>query len=103
MTPRAATPGPARPPETPPRSGSTSRSWRSISAALQQPGVSRSRASPDRGLPVTTPTTLPHVDAVKAALEGVSLTVYFGGAPPGVEPTDAQPYIVLYPVPGTAV
>jgi hypothetical protein len=52
---------------------------------------------------VTTPTTLPHVDALTAALEGVSLTVYLGGAPDGVEPTDAQPYIVLYPLPGTAV
>jgi hypothetical protein len=37
------------------------------------------------------------------ALEAVSLTVYLGGAPPGVEPTDGQPYIVLYPDPGTPV
>lgn len=52
---------------------------------------------------MTTPAVLPHVDAVTAALGAASLTVYLGGAPPGVEPTDTQPYIVLYPDPGTPV
>lgn len=52
---------------------------------------------------MTTPAVLPHLDAVTAALEGVDLTVYLGGAPMGVEPTDARPYIVLYPDPGIPV
>ena len=52
---------------------------------------------------MTTPAVLPHVDAVTAALTGADLTVYFGGAPPGVVPTVAQPYTVLYPTPGRAV
>lgn len=49
------------------------------------------------------PAVLPHVDAVTAALEAAGLTVYFGGAPAGVVPTDGAPYIVLYPDPGRAV
>lgn len=52
---------------------------------------------------MTTPAVLPHVDAVTAALEAASLTVYLGGAPPSVAPTDAQPFIVLYPDPGVSV
>jgi hypothetical protein len=52
---------------------------------------------------VTTPAVLPHVDAVTSALTAASMTVYFGGAPPDVAPTAAEPYIVLYPTPGRAV
>lgn len=52
---------------------------------------------------MTTPTALPHIDAVTAALEGAGLTVYLGGAPDGVEPTDTQPYVVLYPDTGVPV
>jgi hypothetical protein len=50
-----------------------------------------------------TPTVLPHVDAVQAALEGAGLTVHLGGAPatPGWSPPDV--YVVLYPEPGQAV
>jgi hypothetical protein len=51
---------------------------------------------------MTTPAVLPHVDAVTSALEAAGLTVYLGGAPPGVSPTDAQPFVVLYPEPGRA-
>jgi hypothetical protein len=43
---------------------------------------------------------LPHIDAVVAALTAAQLTVYLGGAPPGVSPTDTAPYVVLYPEPG---
>lgn len=49
---------------------------------------------------MTTPAVLPHVDAVQAALQDDGLTVYLGGAPAGVAPTDQSPYIVLYPDPG---
>ncbi|MFF7191770.1 hypothetical protein ACFZAR_43015 [Streptomyces sp. NPDC008222] len=49
---------------------------------------------------MTTPTVLPHVDAVTAALEGAGLTVYLGGAPQDVSPTDSEPFVVLYPEPG---
>lgn len=52
---------------------------------------------------MTTPAILPHIDAVATALTAVELTVYLGGAPDGVEPTDGQPYIVLYPDPGVPV
>lgn len=48
----------------------------------------------------TPPAVLDHVDAVTAALETAGLSVYLGGAPPGVKPTDAGPFIVLYPEPG---
>lgn len=48
------------------------------------------------------PAVLPHVDAVTAALSAAGLTVYTGGAPPGVKPTAASPYVVLYPDPGRA-
>lgn len=52
---------------------------------------------------MSVPTVLPHVDAVQAALEGATLTVYLGGAPtsPGWSPPDK--YCVLYPEPGEAV
>ncbi len=52
---------------------------------------------------MTTPAVLPHVDAVTTALETAGLTVYIGGAPPGVSPTATTPYVVLYPEPGRAV
>lgn len=52
---------------------------------------------------MATPAVLPHIDAVTAALEGIDLTVYLGGAPPGVVPTNSEPYIVLYPDPGVSV
>ena len=48
------------------------------------------------------PAVLPHVDAVTAALADAGLTVYVGGAPPGVSPTATAPYVVLYPEPGRA-
>lgn len=51
---------------------------------------------------MTTPAVLPHVDAVQTALEAAGLTVYVGGAPQGVAPTDTTPYVVLYPEPGRA-
>ena len=51
---------------------------------------------------MTTPAVLPHVDAVTTALGAAGLTVYLGGAPSGVSPTDAQPFVVLYPEPGRA-
>ena len=52
---------------------------------------------------MTTPAVLPHVDAVTTALEAAGLTVYLGGAPSGVTPTDPQPFVVLYPDPGQTV
>lgn len=52
---------------------------------------------------MSTPAVLPHVDAVTAALEGAGLTVYFGGAPSGIVPTDNSPFVVLYPDPGQPV
>ena len=51
---------------------------------------------------MTTPAVLPHVDAVTMALQAAGLTVYLGGAPSGVSPTDAAPFVVLYPEPGRA-
>lgn len=51
---------------------------------------------------MTTPAVLPHVDAVTAALKAAGLTVYLGGAPSGVSPTDSTPFVVLYPEPGRA-
>lgn len=52
---------------------------------------------------MTTPAALPHVDAVTTALKGAGLTVYLGGAPSSIVPTTAQPYVVLYPLPGRTV
>lgn len=49
---------------------------------------------------MTAPAVLPHVDAVIAALTAAGLTVYLGGAPPGISPTATDPYVVLYPEPG---
>ena len=51
---------------------------------------------------MTTPAVLPHVDAVTTALEAAGLSVYLGGAPSGVTPTDPEPFVVLYPEPGRA-
>jgi hypothetical protein len=50
---------------------------------------------------LTTPTVLPHVDAVTAALAGATppMTVYLGGAPQSAVP----PYCVLYPDVGAPV
>ncbi|MCD2461975.1 MULTISPECIES: hypothetical protein [unclassified Streptomyces] len=48
------------------------------------------------------PDVLPHVDAVKAALEAADLTVFVGGTPGGVW-TPPDRFAVLYPDPGTAV
>lgn len=52
---------------------------------------------------MTTPATLPHIDAVTTVLQAAGLTVYLGGAPEGTAPTDTTPYVVLYPDPGTPV
>lgn len=49
-----------------------------------------------------TPNVLDHVDAVTAALTAAQITWYLGGAPAGIQPTDAAPYVVLYPEPGAA-
>ncbi|WP_263165399.1 hypothetical protein [Streptomyces sp. SCSIO ZS0520] len=48
---------------------------------------------------MSVPDVLPVVDAVRAALTTVGLTVYVGGAPDKAGPM----YAVLYPDPGTAV
>jgi hypothetical protein len=48
---------------------------------------------------VTAPATLPHVDAVLAALAGASLANCLGVAPQGQLP----PYIAVYPDPGRSV
>lgn len=50
-----------------------------------------------------TPTVLPHVDAVQAALEGAGLTVYLGGTPTSSVWSPPDLYVVLYPEPGSAV
>jgi hypothetical protein len=53
---------------------------------------------------VTTPTVLPHVDAVQAALETIpALTVYLGGVPASSGWVPPDKYCVLYPEPGEAV
>ncbi len=52
---------------------------------------------------MTTPTVLPHMDAVQAALEGASLTVYLGGTPTDSGWSPPDKYAVLYPEPGEAV
>lgn len=48
---------------------------------------------------MTAPATLPHIDAVLAALAGASLTACLGVAPAG----QAPPYIAVYPDPGRSV
>jgi hypothetical protein len=48
---------------------------------------------------VTAPATLPHVDAVLAALAGAQLVAQLGVAPPG----QAPPYVAVYPDPGRSV
>lgn len=45
---------------------------------------------------MTTPASLPHVDAVQAALTTAQIPAYLGGAPQDV----TAPYVVLYPEPG---
>ncbi|MEU3255860.1 hypothetical protein [Streptomyces sp. NPDC006997] len=50
-----------------------------------------------------TPDVLPHMDAVKAALEAAGLTVYLGGVPTASGWTAPDKYAVLYPDPGRAV
>lgn len=52
---------------------------------------------------MSTPTVLPHVDAVQAALEGAGLTVYLGGTPTSSGWTPPDQFCVLYPEPGEAV
>jgi hypothetical protein len=52
---------------------------------------------------MSTPTVLPHVDAVQAALEGVGLVVYLGGTPTSSGWVPPDKYAVLYPEPGEAV
>lgn len=49
------------------------------------------------------PAILPHLDAVKAALEVASLTVYVGGIPASSGWTAPDKFCVLYPDPGMAV
>jgi hypothetical protein len=49
---------------------------------------------------VTAPKVLPHLKAMKSALEAVLLTVYVGGAPQGV--TLPKQFVVLYADPGRA-
>ncbi|MGW0626425.1 hypothetical protein [Streptomyces sp. NPDC002758] len=52
---------------------------------------------------MTTPTVLPHMDAVQAALTLGGLTVYLGGAPASSSWIPPDKYAVLYPEPGEAV
>ncbi|MFG2671361.1 hypothetical protein [Streptomyces sp. NPDC048445] len=51
---------------------------------------------------MTTPTVLPHMDAVQAALSGAGLTVYLGGTPTNSGWTPPDRFAVLYPDPGMA-
>lgn len=51
---------------------------------------------------MTTPTVLPHVDAVQAALTGAGLTVYVGGVPTSAGWVAPDKFCVLYPDPGTS-
>lgn len=51
----------------------------------------------------TVPDVLPHMDAVQAALEAATLTVYVGGAPTSAGWTPPDKYCVLYPDAGMAV
>lgn len=46
---------------------------------------------------MTVPRTLPHVDAVRTALEAAALTVFLGVAPPD----SARPYVALHVDPGS--
>jgi hypothetical protein len=48
---------------------------------------------------VTAPATLPHVDAVLAALAAAELVAGLGVAPPG----QAPPYVAVYPDPGQSL
>jgi hypothetical protein len=50
-----------------------------------------------------TPEVLPHLDAVKTALEAVGLTVYVGVSPTAAGWTAPDKYAVLHPDPGMAV
>lgn len=50
-----------------------------------------------------TPDVLPHLDAVRAALEDAGLTVYTGGVPTDAGWRPPDKYCVLYPDPGMAV
>ncbi|MFJ4932308.1 hypothetical protein ACIP8U_00355 [Streptomyces pseudovenezuelae] len=52
---------------------------------------------------MSTPTVLPHMDAVQAALQAAGLTVYLGGAPTSAGWSPPDKYAVLYPEPGEAV
>ena len=52
---------------------------------------------------MSTPTVLPHVDAVQTALTNAGLTVYLGGTPTTAGWTPPDKYAVLYPEPGEAV
>jgi hypothetical protein len=51
---------------------------------------------------MTTPTVLPHVDAVEAALIGGGLTVYVGGTPTSAGWVAPDKFAVIYPDPGMA-
>ncbi|NUP23606.1 MAG: hypothetical protein HOZ81_47630 [Streptomyces sp.] len=51
---------------------------------------------------MTTPTVLPHVDAVQAAMTAAGLTVYLGGTPTSSGWSPPGQFAVLYPAPGTA-
>lgn len=52
---------------------------------------------------MSTPTVLPHVDAVQAALTAAGLTVYLGGTPSSTGWTPPDKFAVLYPDPGRSV
>ena len=52
---------------------------------------------------MTTPTVLPHMDAVQAALTAAGLTVYVGGAPTGSTWVPPDKFAVIYADPGMAV
>lgn len=52
---------------------------------------------------MTTPTVLPHMDAVQAALTAAGLTVYLGGIPIDAGWSPPDKFAVLYPDPGMAV
>lgn len=52
---------------------------------------------------MTTPTVLPHMDAVVAALTASGLTVYVGGVPTDTGWSPPDKFAVLYPDAGMAV
>ncbi|MFD7609718.1 hypothetical protein [Streptomyces sp. NPDC059828] len=52
---------------------------------------------------MTTPTVLPHMDAVQAALTATGLTVYLGGTPTSSGWVPPDKFAVLYFDPGMAV